>query len=194
MFPVSFIRSHSLWRQELFCLFLVFRRWTCSASSADDSGQFGLSPLRGSQQVQLFSIPHSFSIDFLVCLPDCSKAKASPTWCRSSGSSLVFTDHIKTAKACSNLLAPSPSRPRLHIPLHTQHCKTHHDMVVEFQVGYDPVCRKNNSFCVSCLSLSLKSLLSSPFLRGILQLTEQSWQREECKYRLHHIQHEKEYS
>lgn len=68
-----------------------------------------------------------------------ARLKHPPRDAGSAGSSLVFTDHIKMPKACSNLLAQSPSRPRLHIPLHTQHCKTHHSMVAEFQA--DPAHR-----------------------------------------------------
>lgn len=70
----------------------------------------------------------------LISLFACKAAARLKHHPHDAGSSLVFTDHIKMPKASSNLPAQSPSRPRLHIPLHTQHCKTHHGMVAEFQV------------------------------------------------------------
>lgn len=82
--------------------FLDFEHY--KTPSVDDSGQFGLSPLQGSQQVQVFSVTHSFFIYFLVCMHNCSTAKASTTWCSISW---LYPDfyrpHTKQA-ACSNIL------------------------------------------------------------------------------------------
>lgn len=179
MFLLSFIRSHSLWRKKLFCLSLVFRCWTLSDRSADDSSRFGLPPLQGSQQVQVFSVTQPFFICFLVCMHNCSTAKASTTWCSISW---LYPDfyrpHTKQA-ACSNILPQKPSRPRLNIHLHTWQCKKHHGILAEFHskltlhTQSEPVCTKIKGKLLISLDhtsdYSLKSLLCIPFSTGVLQ-------------------------